>query len=88
MLELYSMNALDAATKDPSKTPEEAKSLMMARTVGMLLVAILYIWAFLRALKCSQANPDSRAIHFAFASLSPILYIIFSYTVPGLKPEY
>ena len=86
MIELYSLNALDAAQKNPDKTPEELRSIMLAKTVMLSIVVLMYIWAFLRALKCSQSNPDSRVIHFGFATISPILYIIFSYTIPGLKP--
>lgn len=87
MLELYSLKALDNAEKDPNKTPAEKRTLAMARAISAVVILIIYAWAFMRAYKCSQPNPDSRAIHFAFASLSPVLYIILTYLVPGFGSQ-
>jgi hypothetical protein len=83
MLELASMNALKAAEADPSKTAAEKQSLAVAKVVFITLYIVLLAWALKRALKCSSATPDSRAIHLGFALISPAIYIIFSYLVPG-----
>lgn len=44
---------------------------------------IILFWAISRALKCSQKTPDSRAIHLLFCFVSPSLYLVCSYAVPG-----
>lgn len=31
-------------------------------------------------------STDSRALHLFFATVSPVLYIVFSYLVPGFEP--
>jgi hypothetical protein len=50
----------------------------------MILVIALIVWAWMRALKCSAKSPDSRAIHLLFATVDPILYLIFSYFIDGM----
>jgi len=50
----------------------------------MILVIALIVWAWMRALKCSTKSPDSRAIHLLFATVDPILYLIFSYFIDGM----
>lgn len=75
MLELFALNKLS----DDPNSPVAKKAM-----VGGVVVYVLFlIWAIMRAMKCSSANPDSRAIHFMFAFASPLLYIILSYVVPG-----
>ena len=51
--------------------------------VIVLVYMIILFWAISRALKCSQKTPDSRAIHFMFCFISPSLYLICGYYVPG-----
>ena len=52
----------------------------------VIVLSILYltilVLAIMRALKCSQPNADSRAIHFLFSFISPSLYLITSFLVP------
>lgn len=84
---MSTMNALRAAEADPTKTEAEKQSLATAKMAFFALYIILMGWAFMRAYKCSSATPDSRAIHFGFALFSPILYIAFSYLLPGWKQE-
>jgi len=56
--------------------------------VLVVLELILFVCAVFRALKCSQGNPDSRALHLLFATVSPALYLIFSFAVDGFcKPS-
>lgn len=52
--------------------------------IAVLIVLSLIFWAWSRAYKCSQKTPDSRAIHFLFASVDPVLYLIFSYGIDGM----
>lgn len=49
-----------------------------------LIIIYLIVFAWYRAYICSSATPDSRALHFLFATADPLLYIIFSYAVPGM----
>ena len=49
-----------------------------------LIIIYLIVFAWYRAYLCSSATPDSRALHFLFATADPLLYIIFSYAVPGM----
>lgn len=86
MLELASMNALRAAEADPKISENDKRTLALAKGVAISLYLILLAWAFMRAMKCSANSPDSRAIHLAFAMFSPLLYIVFSFFVPGFCP--
>ncbi len=52
--------------------------------VAMLIILALVVWAWVRAIKCSSKSPDSRAVHLLFASVDPILYLIFSYFIDGM----
>jgi hypothetical protein len=82
MLELLAMNA--AANGDASKkTPAQRRRDAMAMLVAFVIWLLLWVWALVRALHCSSATPDSRAMHLFFATGSPLLYLIFSYTVSG-----
>ena len=83
MLEL---NSLLQAAKPANKkelTPKEKANITIAVSVIFLIEVALWIWAIIRALKCSQATPDSRALHLLFAIVSPTMYLIFSFTVDG-----
>ncbi len=91
MLELYTlMSAARAATDsdngdngDKKLTPAQQRNLNIAFAVIIVLELVLFVWAIFRAIKCSQATPDSRAVHLLFATVSPVLYLIFSYAVEG-----
>jgi len=52
--------------------------------VTLILLLVLIIWAYVRAMHCSSNNPDSRAIHLLFATVDPVLYLIFSYFLEGM----
>lgn len=52
--------------------------------VTLVLILVLIIWAYVRAMHCSNNNPDSRAIHLLFATVDPVLYLIFSYFLEGM----
>lgn len=49
-----------------------------------VIVLILAIWAYVRAMNCSSNNPDSKAVHLLFATVDPVLYLIFSYFLEGM----
>ena len=90
MLELYgALSAAKAAAgndgDDQQKklTPEQQQRLNIAFTIIMIIELILWVWAIIRAVHCSNHTPESRAIHLLFAITSPLFYLIFSYTVPG-----
>jgi hypothetical protein len=85
MLEL---NALLGATKNTGSDDKknDVRQTIM-RVVIIVLELALFIWAIFRAIKCSQKNPDSRAVHLLFAVVSPTLYLIFSYSVEGFCVE-
>lgn len=66
-------------TWDQLTTPEKIS------TIGVIIIILAFIiWAWVRAIKCSSSNPDSRAVHLLFASADPILYLIFSYFIEGM----
>ena len=52
--------------------------------VSMLIFLALIVWAWVRAIKCSSKSPDSRAVHLLFATVDPILYLVFSYFIEGM----
>jgi hypothetical protein len=87
MLELYTLTIL--ANQNSKKncydlTQEEKKNVNIAITVIVIIELILWIWAITRALKCSTSNPDSRVVHLMFATFSPLLYLLFSFSVDGM----
>tara|TARA_Y100000385_G_C13107286_1_gene648964 strand:+ start:3113 stop:3430 length:318 start_codon:yes stop_codon:yes gene_type:complete len=86
MLELNNaLSVAKAAANNDGKqlTPEQQRRLNIAMTVIVIIEVALWIWAIARALQCSKQDPDSRALHLMFAVVSPVLYLIFSYTVEG-----
>lgn len=90
MLELYTLtnlanqNSKKNCDDDDDLTPEEKKNVNMAITVIVIIELILWIWAVNRAIKCSSSNPDSRVVHLMFATFSPLLYLLFSFSVDGM----
>jgi low temperature requirement protein LtrA len=86
MLELHgALSAAKAAVNngDNKLTPAQQQRLNVAVTVIVIIEVALWIWAIARALQCSNQTPDSRALHLMFAVVSPVLYLVFSYTVTG-----
>jgi uncharacterized membrane protein len=81
MIELFAMKNSISNGDKPTKEEKRVQDIIM--TIGVFLYMIFWVWAIIRALKCSNRNPDSRAIHIMFASVSPVLYIICSYYVDG-----
>jgi magnesium-transporting ATPase (P-type) len=67
-----------------NNNPTNNKSIKIFIVIIFLLIICLIIFAWYRAYKCSNNTPDSRAIHFLFATTDPLLYIIFSYAIPGM----
>lgn len=78
MLELFALNSSVKGTSDGDSSTPSTVALVFA----VLLWIALLVWAISRALKCSKANPDSRALHFLFCLSSPSLYLVCSYAVP------
>ena len=73
------------ATNNGGRTWNELNTGEQVTTIVVLLLVIaLIVWAWMRALKCSTKSPDSRAIHLLFATVDPILYLIFSYFIDGM----
>jgi hypothetical protein len=72
---------------DDNLTPDQKRNMSIVIAIIVVVELILLVWAILRAIKCSQASPDSRAIHLLFAIVSPFLYLVFSYAVDGFCPS-
>jgi hypothetical protein len=86
MIELHALMsaARSGATQGGDNlTPAQQRNLNISMSIIIIIELILFVWAIFRAIKCSQASPDSRAIHLLFATVSPFLYLIFSYVVDG-----
>jgi len=83
MLELYAMNAINGNKNWADMTADERREHVASMSIGITILLIVWIWAIVRALRCSNKTPDSRAVHLFFATVSPILYLIFSYFVGG-----
>lgn len=84
LIALQMQNQLANDSNDPDKN-KKVKEIVLS--VLSVLYLAFFIWALIRARQCSQATPDSRAIHYLFAVASPVLYVIFSYSVPGFCPK-
>lgn len=78
MLELLALNS----AKGSSDSDSDSSNSAVVTLAALLIWLTLFIWAIIRARKCSKKDPDSRAIHFLFCLTSPSLYIICSYAVP------
>lgn len=59
----------------------------IATIIAVLVYITILVWALKRAMLCSSATPDSRALHFMFCFMSPTLYLASSYLIPGFCPE-
>ena len=87
----HSLNAIKSKSKsnndedeDTQQTTQSTQSEKILTIIIFLFIIYLIVFAWYRAYICSSATPDSRAIHFLFATADPLLYIIFSYAVPGM----
>jgi len=87
MLELLALNAAKNGDNKKPKTEAEKRAEAIATAIVVVIWLAFWIWAIFRALKCSSATPDSRALHLFFATASPVLYIIFSFSVSGFCPK-
>ncbi len=92
MIELILFNNVYVKPKDaesPTLSPEKKLAMESQIRSATLMALVLYVLIFglaiYRALICSSNNPDSKAIHLFFASVSPLLYIVISYVVPGFE---
>ena len=52
--------------------------------VVWVLLVTLIVWAWVRAVNCSKKNTQMRVTHLLFASIDPVLYLIFSYFIDGV----
>ena len=66
-----------------SEIDDLKKQIQTATLIALFLYVLIFALAIYRALVCSSNNPDSKAIHLFFATVSPLLYIIISFVVPG-----
>jgi len=90
MIELILFKNVYVASKDttsPTLSPDQKSKmesqLKVATATALVLYLLIFALAIYRALVCSSNNPDSKAIHLFFATVSPLLYIVISYVVPG-----
>jgi len=92
MIEYYVINNAINSLQQTIKAKEnysdsDNTNLTIVYVVVAVLVFTFIIWAIVRALHCSKAAPDSRAVHLLFAVISPVFYVIFSYAVSGFCPK-
>lgn len=92
MIELILFNNVYVSSKDPNSptlSPDQKVAMENQIRSATLMALVLYVLIFglaiYRALICSSNNPDSKAIHLFFSSVSPLLYIVISYVVPGFE---
>lgn len=90
MIELILFNNVYITPKNPNSptlSPEQKiqmqNQIRSATFIALVLYLLIFGLAIYRALICSSNNPDSKAIHLFFASVSPLLYIVISYVVQG-----
>ena len=70
-------------TLSPSERADREKGLQHMAVASLVLYLTIFVWSIYRAMACSQPNPDSRCAHFLFATISPVMYIAFSYLIPN-----
>ena len=78
----YNYNDNDNDNDNDEDTLTQSQKILIV--IIFLVIIYLIVFAWYRAYICSSSTPDSRAIHFLFATADPLLYIIFSYAVPGM----
>lgn len=90
MIELILFNNVYVNSQDPNQptlSPEQKEDMMKNAKNATLMASLIYILIFAlalyRAIECSRNQPDSRAIHLFFATVSPVMYVLFSYFVSG-----
>ena len=87
MIEAFALNSLmSGKNSDSDSVSDKQKKNLGVLLMVVLIWLILWVWALVRAIHCSSKTPDSRAIHLFFATGSPVLYLLFSYTVSGFAP--
>ena len=81
-----SLKHINNSKTENSETNQSTNNTSIKIFIVIIFLVIIYliIFAWYRAYKCSNNTPDSRAIHFLFATTDPLLYIIFSYAIPGM----
>lgn len=94
MIELILFNNVYTYSQDPNSptlSPDQKdqliKNMRIASGIAVVIYILIFVLAIYRAMACSSNNPDSRAIHLLFATVSPVMYILLSYLVPGLAPQ-
>lgn len=81
----YSLsNAVASKNKEDDDTERISAAVNVFTVIWLLIIFILIIFAWMRALKCSNPNPDSKAVHLLFATVDPLAYLIFSYIVNNM----
>ena len=79
---------ISLATSNNMITNKKWENLTISEKIANVFVCLIILglifWAWCRALKCSAKTPDSRAIHFLFATVDPVLYLIFSFWIDGM----
>lgn len=68
-------------------TPEQQKVYDIVSGVLALLYVVFFVWALVRASRCSSISSDSKAIHYLFAIASPFMYVTLSYAAFDCKKK-
>ena len=86
-LEIVAINVLKSIKDKKSKKtshPSDHKmseKLFHVSLVVLAVILLLFVWALVRAYKCS--NKNNRVTHMFFATVTPMTYLLLSYVVPG-----
>ena len=94
MIELILFNNVYVKSTDPNSptlSPQQKEEMMgnlrSATMMATLIYLLIFVLAIYRAMAFSSNTPDSKALHLFFASVSPIMYIAFSYLAIGFDPS-
>jgi uncharacterized membrane protein len=82
MLEIHAIRSIFPTTRE-SDDIDTKKISTGVNTMIAVIYLVFFIVAMIRAEKCSTKSNDSRAVHYLFAVVSPVMYVIVSYLVPG-----
>jgi len=77
MLELIALGHVNKEV-DPNVVKPAKKAPNMVLILGYIFWFVLLVAAYWRAYSCSNFSGEPPALHFLFATVSPVLYLIFS----------
>lgn len=61
---------------------EDKEKMKKASTGAMIVYLAIFIWALAKAVSCGKKT-GNKVTHVLFASISPVLYLLFAYFSKG-----